>query len=164
MGGGFASVSLAGGRIYTTGNQADGQAVICLNAADGKVALDETHHRRRSQARPRRLPLHAQPRRRAAVCHRVQRQDRLPQDGRRQRSLVEGLSDRVERENDAELGLFRVAAGRWGLGCFARPASSDAMMVALDKLTGKEIWQASVPSQLGASKAIATDGAAIRRS
>src|SRR3954470_3058751 len=37
LGGGYASVSVAGGRIYTTGNQPAGQAVICLNAANGKV-------------------------------------------------------------------------------------------------------------------------------
>src|SRR5262245_39037670 len=37
IGVGFASVSLADGRIYTTGNQADGQAATCLNADDGKV-------------------------------------------------------------------------------------------------------------------------------
>src|SRR4029079_19421523 len=36
MGGGYASVSVAGGRIYTTGNQAGGQAVTCLNS-DGKM-------------------------------------------------------------------------------------------------------------------------------
>ena len=36
LGGGYASVSVAGGRIYSTGNQSSGQAVICLNAADGK--------------------------------------------------------------------------------------------------------------------------------
>src|SRR5206468_757912 len=34
LGGGYASISLAGGRIYTTGNLPTGQAVICLSVAD----------------------------------------------------------------------------------------------------------------------------------
>src|SRR5262245_36385608 len=37
MGGGYASLSVAGGRIYTTGNLPTGQGVVCINAADGKV-------------------------------------------------------------------------------------------------------------------------------
>ena len=35
LGQGYASVSLSGGRIYTTGNTSDGQAVVALDAADG---------------------------------------------------------------------------------------------------------------------------------
>src|SRR5688572_6076808 len=37
MGGGYASVSIADGRIYTTGNQTDGQAIICADGSNGKV-------------------------------------------------------------------------------------------------------------------------------
>jgi outer membrane protein assembly factor BamB len=36
VGGGFASLAVAGGKIYTTGDLADGSVVTCLNAADGK--------------------------------------------------------------------------------------------------------------------------------
>ena len=37
MGGGYASVAVVGGRIYTTGDLADGQGVIAADAKDGKV-------------------------------------------------------------------------------------------------------------------------------
>src|SRR5438445_660028 len=37
IGEGFASVSLVGGRIYTTGSRDGGQAVTCLSASDGKI-------------------------------------------------------------------------------------------------------------------------------
>src|SRR5687768_8563844 len=37
LGSGYASVSLAGGKIYTTGNFPDGQAVVCVSASNGKV-------------------------------------------------------------------------------------------------------------------------------
>src|SRR5688500_19736929 len=37
LGEGYASVSIADGRIYTTGNTSDGQAVVALDANGGKV-------------------------------------------------------------------------------------------------------------------------------
>src|SRR5262245_42371524 len=37
LGSGYSSVAVAGGRIYTTGNLADCQAVVCVGA-DGNVA------------------------------------------------------------------------------------------------------------------------------
>lgn len=37
VGKGYSSVSIADGRIYTMGNQSDGQAVIALDAKDGKI-------------------------------------------------------------------------------------------------------------------------------
>src|SRR5207237_572726 len=76
MGSGYASVSVAGRRIFTTGHFPTGPAVVCLNDADGQV-----------------------------LC---------------------------------------------------TPGADDAMIVALDKLTGKEIWRAKMPS-LGAKGG---DGAA----
>src|SRR4051812_6394415 len=35
MGSGFASVSTAGGRIYTVGNKGNGQGVVAVSASDG---------------------------------------------------------------------------------------------------------------------------------
>ena len=45
LGGGFASVSLAGGVIYTTGNFADGQAVVAIDAAALREAARATAER-----------------------------------------------------------------------------------------------------------------------
>ena len=42
------------------------------------------------------------------------------------------------------------------IGCCARPACKDALIVALDKKTGKTIWKAQAPADLGSN---GTDGA-----
>lgn len=42
LGQGYASVAVVGGRIYTSGNTGQGQALVALDAADGKVIWKQT--------------------------------------------------------------------------------------------------------------------------
>ena len=41
MGSGFASVSVANGKVFTVGNKGNGQSVIAVNASDGKIAWEK---------------------------------------------------------------------------------------------------------------------------
>lgn len=145
MGGGYASVTVAGGRVYTTGNQKDGQAVICLDSSNGKTIWKKNITNI--------VPKHGY-------------------DGSRCSPSIDG--DRLYAiSSDGKIACFKTADGSeiwskdfkaewkgkmmsgWGFSesplvdgdwVLCTPGSADAMIVALDKFTGNEIWRSKVPS------------------
>jgi outer membrane protein assembly factor BamB len=148
VGEGFASVSVAGDRVYTSGSRERGQAVTCLSASDGKILWQ------------------------SAIS------DAVTGDGGKKgtkstptidgdRVYVVSTDGRIACLNAAHGSLvwskeFRATwSGRmmsgWGYSesplvdgdrVLCTPGASDAMIVALDKLTGDEVWRSKVP-QIG---------------
>lgn len=142
MGNGYAGVSLAGGKIFTTGNFPDGQGVVALNL-DGKVLWTK-----KITESP---PKHGH-------------------DGSRCTPSIDGnllyaiaSSGKIvclKAENGEEVWSrdFKDFGGKmmsgWGFSesplvdgdrVLCTPGGADAMIVALDKLTGKDVWRSKVP-------------------
>jgi outer membrane protein assembly factor BamB len=149
LGGGYSSVAIDAGRIFTLGRTSEGCAVLALNFANGRRLWA---FRIGGDRDPNSTPT---------------------VDGER----VYGLSF------DGVLACLNVADGKlvwsknlgqdfggrmmssWGYSesplvdgdrLLVTPGAKDALIVALDKKTGKPIWKAQAPADLGAN---GTDGA-----
>ncbi len=138
LGNGYASVSIAGDRLYTTGNFSDGQAVVAFDLKDKKVAWKET-------LTPQ-VPEHGYP---GSRCTPTIDGDDLYV------VMSEGTVARLERSS-GKVVWKRNLQEEWGaplpiwgfaesplidgdrLICGA--GSSEALLVCLDKKTGEEIW------------------------
>jgi outer membrane protein assembly factor BamB len=144
LGSGYASVSVIGGRIYTTGNLEDGQAVICLDASDGKVIwtkkITET------------LPTHDRDGSRSTPSIDGDRVYAIASSGRIACLTATDGTELWSKDFATEWGGRMMS--KWGFAesplvdgdrVLCTPGSTDAMMVALDKTNGKEIWRADVP-------------------
>jgi outer membrane protein assembly factor BamB len=146
VGEGFASVSVAGDRIYTSGSRDRGQAVTCLSASDGKIVWHS--------------PI----------------SDTVTGDGgyKGSKSTPTVDGDRLYVvSTDGKISCLKAADGSlvwskdfratwkgkmmsgWGYAesplvdgdrVLCTPGGADAMIVALNKLTGDEIWRSSVPA------------------
>jgi outer membrane protein assembly factor BamB len=143
MGGGYASVSVAGGRIYTTGNQADGQAVVCLNERDGKLLWKKNITDV--------VPKHGHDGSRCTPSIDGDRLYAISSDGKIACLKTENGSRLWSRDFRGEWGgrmpnwgfsESPLVDGDWVL---CTPGGPSAMMVALNKLTGKEIWRTAIP-------------------
>lgn len=145
MGRGFASLSIADGRIYTTGNLREGQGVVCADAATG----------RRLWATPLtgEAPEHGYPGSRCTPTVDGDRVYVVTSDG--QIVCLQTSNGNVlwRRSFKADFG-GRMMSG-WGFSesplvdgdwVLCTPGGRNAMIVALDKRTGADVWQASVPS------------------
>jgi len=145
-GSGFASVSVAGGRIYTTGGQDDGQMTICINAADGKVVwkkkVADGNPRNGGYAGMRCTP---------------------SLDGDRLYVIASSGTIACLKTADGSQVWSKDFAKEWngkmmsgwgysesplvdGDWVLCTPGAANAMIVALDKLSGKEIWRSGMPS------------------
>ena len=169
MGGGYAGVAVVGDRIYTTGDlAAAGQGVVAVNAKDGKVVWS--------------TPI----------------TDGAPKhgfEGARCTPTVEGGLLWVTTSNGMvaclDTGgkvLWKKDFGEewggkmmsgWGFSesvlidgdkAVCTPGGPDAMMVALDKKTGKEIWRSKVPEfgqkgkpGAGYGSAVISNGAGVKQ-
>ena len=142
MGSGYASTAVVGDRIYTTGDHKDGQAVIAVNAKDGKVLW--------TTVLTDGPPKHGY-------------------DGSRSTPTVMGDHLWVTTSNGQIACLttagkvvwkrdFKEWGGKmmsgWGFAesvlidgdaAVCTPGGPEAMMVALNKSTGKELWKCAVP-------------------
>jgi outer membrane protein assembly factor BamB len=169
LGKGYASVSLAGGRIFTTGNQSDGQAVSALDAADGRLlwrtpitTASPKHGHEGSRCTPTvdgdRLYVVASSG--AIVClSAVDGRIHWNKDFREKwgGQMMSGWGFSECPLVDGELVLFT-------------PGGKDAMVVALDKQTGAEAWRCAVPDlggrgRLGAgySSIVVSHGAGVKQ-
>ncbi|ADB18053.1 hypothetical protein Psta_3389 [Pirellula staleyi DSM 6068] len=151
MGDGYASVSIADGMIYTTGNFADGQGVTCTSAETGKVVWTSkitSEPPKHSYEGSRCTPtidgphLYCVASSGAIVC--------LKRDGG---EVV------WKRDFKSEFG-GKMMSG-WGYSesplvdgdwVLCTPGGKEAMVVALHKLTGDTVWQAAVPAIEGKGK------------
>ncbi|MCG8584438.1 MAG: PQQ-like beta-propeller repeat protein [Pirellulales bacterium] len=149
LGKGYANVSVADGKLFTTGNQSDGQAVVTISADDGKVLWKKTLTNS--------VPKHGYG---GSRCTPTVDGDRLyvvTSDGAiacltiDDGSIVWQKSFRDEWKGKMMSGWgfseSPLVDGDWVL---CTPGGSEALMVALDKKTGKEIWRTAA-SDLGKS-------------
>lgn len=145
MGSGYASLSVSGNRIFTTGNFSDGQAVLAIDAADGavvwKTSVTEVapkHGAKGSRSTPAidggRLYIVAS--NGAIVCLNKERGD-------------------IEWSKDFRKEFRGKMMSGWGFSespmidgdwVLCTPGGSDAMIVALNKVTGDEVWRSAMPS------------------
>ena len=143
MGSGYASVAVVGDRIYTTGDLKDGQGVVAVNAKDGKVlwttvltAGAPKHGFEGSRCTPTVVgnQLWVTTSNGSIAC--------LTTDGK------------VVWKKDFEKEWGGKMMSGWGYAesvlvdgklAICTPGGPDAMMVALDKDSGRELWKCKVP-------------------
>jgi outer membrane protein assembly factor BamB len=154
LGGGYSAPSIVAGRIFGMSNRGDDEVVWALSETDGKELwvkrLGPAFRQRASQGRegPACTPtvdgqrLYVEGLAGNVVCLQVK-------DGEIvwQRSLTEDFGGRVPNWSYRESPLVD------GDKVICTPGSADATLVALDKLTGKTIWKAQVPSGSDAGSA-----------
>jgi outer membrane protein assembly factor BamB len=142
MGAGFASISLANGRIYTTGNFPDGQAVVALGL-DGKVLWTK-----KITNTP---PKHSHEGSRCTPSIDGELLFAIASSGKIACLKTEN-GDEVWSRDFQEFG-GKMMSG-WGFSesplvdgdrVLCTPGGKGAMIVALDKRTGKDIWRSAVP-------------------
>jgi len=144
LGEGYASVSIADGRIYTTGNTNDGQAVVALNVNDGKVLWTK--------------PLTDEPPKHGyegSRCTPTADGDRLyviTSNGII--ACLKSQDGEVVWQKDFQQDFGGKMMSGWGFSesplvdgdwVLCTPGGQDAMIVALNKMTGEEVWRSAVP-------------------
>ena len=172
LGRGYASVAVAGGRIFTTGNTSGSQDVVAVSVENGNVlwktpvtdsAPKHSYEGSRSTPTVDGDRLYAVSSDGAIVCLQVA-------DGRElwRRDFSEWNGRMMSGWGFAESPLVD------GDRVICTPGGRDAMMVALDKNSGSEIWRAAAPptatvrgEQLkqgaGYSSAVISNGAGVKQ-
>jgi outer membrane protein assembly factor BamB len=143
LGGGFSSVSVAGGRIFTMGDREGAQHVFALSQADGKPLWSAKVGGTNTEeyGGPRGTPtvdgdlVYALGTDGDLVCL-----EAASGKERWRRSLVRDFGGRV-----MTIWKFSESPLVDGDRLVVTPGARDAALVALDKRTGKEIWRAAVP-------------------
>ena len=159
MGNGYAGVAVVGDRIYSTGNLAGGQGVVAVNAKDGKVVW--------STVITEGVPKHGFE---GARCTPTVVGDKLwvtASNG--MIACLTTAGELVWKKNfEAEWG-GKMMSG-WGFAesvlvdgdaAVCTPGGPEAMMVALEKDTGKELWKCKAPEFNGKGKPGAGYGSAV---
>jgi hypothetical protein len=146
LGSGYASVSIVGNRLYTTGNFPDGQSVMCIDLG--------SHQQVWRTPLTQQPPQHDYP---GSRCTPTVDGDRLyvvTSDG--QIACLNRESGQVQWQKNFKQDWRGSLMSNWGYAesplvdgdrVLCTPGDKDAMVVALDKLTGKEIWRTPVPYQ-----------------
>lgn len=144
MGSGYASVSVVDGKLFTTGNDQNSQSVVCADAATGDVLW----RRELTDSAPK----HGYE---GSRCTPTVDGDRLyvvTSDGRISCLSTADGSLVWSRDFDDWNGQMM---SKWGFSesplvdgdwVLCTPGGPDAMIVALNKLTGEEVWAADVPA------------------
>ncbi len=147
IGAGYASVSVVGSRIFTTGNFSDSQSVVAIDSSNGQVVWKSPI----SDSAPK----HGYEGSRSTPTVDGDKLYTVSSDG-----AIVCLSGRDgkliwRREFDEFKG--KMMSG-WGYSesplidgdkVICTPGGSDAMVVALDKATGKDIWACAMSSGQG---------------
>ncbi|MBN8456457.1 MAG: PQQ-like beta-propeller repeat protein [Verrucomicrobia bacterium] len=159
MGAGYAGVAVVGDRIYTTGDLAAGQGVIAVNAKDGKVVW--------STPLTEGAPKHGFE---GARCTPTVEGGMLwvtTSDGAV--ACLDTTGKVVWKKSFSEEWGGKMMSG-WGFSesvlidgdnAVCTPGGPEAMMVALDKKTGKEAWRCKMPEGGGKGKDGAGYGSAV---
>lgn len=147
---GYASVSVVGERIFTTGDRPDGQYVVALNRANG----DLLWARKLTDKRPR----HGFSGSRCTPAVDENRLYAVTSNG--SIACLDAESGLVHWQRDfKDWGGFVMS--NWGFSesplvdgplVLCTPGGTDAVVVALDKLTGKQVWATPAPPATGAGK------------
>ncbi len=144
MGRGYASLSVVDGRLYTTGNFDDGQGVVCADAQTGRQiwrkVLTDT------------VPKHGYEGSRCTPSIDGDRAYAVTSSG--QIACLKTADGTVVWKRDFRQDWGGRMMSGWGYSesplvdgdrVLCTPGGRDAMIVALDKLTGEEVWRAAVP-------------------
>jgi len=167
MGRGFASVTIADGRLYTTGNFEDGQGVVAVDALTGHDVWRKTLTSG--------IPEHDY---KGSRCSPTVDGDRLyvtTTDGRI--ACLKAADGEIVWSQEFKQWGGKLMS-RWGFSesplvdgdrVICTPGGTGAMVVALEKQTGKEIWRSSVPdfnpgkSGAGYSSLVVSHGAGVKQ-
>jgi outer membrane protein assembly factor BamB len=143
MGQGYASVSVESGRVYTTGNRNGRQVVVAVDADDGTVLWESPI----SDS----VPPHEYPGSRGVPTIDGERVYAVSSDGAIHCLSSVGGAKLWSRDFDEWQGALM---SRWGFSesplvdgdwVICTPGGESAMVVALDKWTGKTVWQCEMP-------------------
>jgi len=143
MGQGYASMSIVDGRLYTSGNTGGGQSVIAVDAKTGKVLW--------SKSVTENNPKHGYDGSRTTPTVDGENLYIVSSDGRIVCLKTENGEIVWERPFSEWGG--KMMSG-WGFSesplvdgdlVLCTPGAANAMIVALDKKTGKEVWKSTVP-------------------
>jgi outer membrane protein assembly factor BamB len=143
LGEGYASVSVADGRIYTTGNFEGGQGVICINLADGQVVW--------KKPLTDKTPKHGYQGSRSTPTVDGDRLYLVTSDGEIVCLKSTDGSEVWRREFSEWKG--KMMSG-WGYSesplvdgdhVLCTPGGEEAMIVCLNKMNGEQVWAAAVP-------------------
>jgi len=143
MGNGYASVSVVGERIYTTGDVKDGQGVVAVNAKDGKVVW--------TTVLTEGVPKHGYQGSRSTPTVVGDHLWVTTSNGIIACLTTEG---KVVWKKSFEKEWGGKMMSGWGYAesvlvdgkvAVCTPGGPDAMMVALDKDTGAELWKCKMP-------------------
>lgn len=144
MGEGYASMSIRDGRLYTTGNLPGGQGVVCVDVNSQRVLW--------SRPLTGEAPKHGYP---GSRCTPTLDGDFLyvvTSDG--QISCLRTGDGEVVWKRNMKEEFKGVMMSGWGFSesplvdgdwVLCTPGSGEAMIVALNKKTGEEIWRSAVP-------------------
>lgn len=146
VGKGYSGVSLAGGKLFTTGNFEDGQGVAAVDAATGKILWKKSLTEKN--------PKHGYDGARCTPTIDGGRLYVVTSDG--SVACLEAADGKVVWQRRFKEWDGKMMSG-WGYSesplidgdrLICTPGGPQAMLVALDKNDGKEIWK-SAPSDLG---------------
>ncbi len=138
MGGGYASVAVADGRVFTTGNFTDGQGVVAVSAQDGRQLWRTTV----TDA----VPEHSYEGSRSTPTVDGDYLYVVTSDG--QIACLRTADGRIEWKRDFKKDWNGRMMSGWGYSesplvdgrlVLCTPGGPDAMVVALDKRTGREV-------------------------
>ena len=158
MGKGFATISIEDGKIYTSGNFDDGQSIVAVNAEDG-----ETLWRTSVTDEP---PKHGYDGSRTTPTLDGDRLYAVTSDGTIA-CLKQADGSIVWKRNFAEDWNGKMMSG-WGFSesplvdgdwVLCTPGGKTAMIVALNKMTGEEVWSTETPEY---EKETGKNGGAIK--
>jgi outer membrane protein assembly factor BamB len=168
MGQGYASVSIVHGRLYTTGNRGSVQAVTCVDASTGKELW--------SKPISERSPKHSYPGSRCTPTIDGDRLYAIASDGRIVAMKTSDGTVAWSHEFDKYGG--KLMSG-WGFSesplvdadrVLFTPGGPQAMIVAVNKVTGREIWRSNVPNLgnngkdgAGYSSIVVSEGAGVKQ-
>ena len=151
MGKGYASVSISKGKLYTTGNFGDGQAVVAVELADGsaiwKTRITESD------------PKHGFGGSRTTPALDGDRLYVVASSGKI--ACLKTDSGEIVWERDFKTEWNGKMMSVWGFSesplvdgdhVLCTPGGPQAMMVCLNKMTGEEIWKSAVPELGNAGK------------
>jgi outer membrane protein assembly factor BamB len=173
FGGGFSSVAVVGERIYTMGDLGDAQYVIAAKRADGDI-LWKTRVAPAWKDRylgPRSTPtvdadrVYVVTTEGDVVCLKAATGEMVWK-----RSLPGDFGGKMMRYAGAHEWKFSESPLVDGERLIVTPGVPDAALVALDKLTGKEIWRTTIPALgekgddgAGYSSVVVSHGAGVRQ-
>jgi outer membrane protein assembly factor BamB len=167
MGQGYASMSIADGKLYTTGNTKDGQSVVCADAETGKVLW--------STPVTEGEPKHGYEGSRSTPTLDGDRLYIVASDG--QLVCLKNTGDILWKRSFTDFGGQMMSG--WGYSesplvdgdqVVCTPGGKNAVIVAFNKMTGQDLWQTPMPDGAqkgkdgaGYSSIVVSEGAGVRQ-